>query len=249
MSICFSVEYRWLVRLPPLVTQSLPTGLRSSRSISGSAAHAGEAASRSNAMRAMGAIMCASLQELRCSAGIHDDEVVPIRHDDLRQRLRIHLVLLADDAVEVKEIRGDRIDLVVAQRLRLDVRHRAAHVVEDGGRIGPVAADRAHRCLARERALAADQAIVRLARALRAVARLALLLVHGSALRRGSATRGQADAIGPDADVPRNDIACGCRLAEIRRLDARALAHTPAGGAAGNDERYRDADEITRRHA
>src|SRR6202023_2841538 len=27
VSICFSVEYRWLVRLPPLVTQSLPTGL------------------------------------------------------------------------------------------------------------------------------------------------------------------------------------------------------------------------------
>src|ERR1700739_4880600 len=26
-SICFRVEYRWLVRLPPLVTQSLLTGL------------------------------------------------------------------------------------------------------------------------------------------------------------------------------------------------------------------------------
>src|SRR5881409_3818189 len=28
VSICFSVEYRWLVRLPPFVTQSLPTGPR-----------------------------------------------------------------------------------------------------------------------------------------------------------------------------------------------------------------------------
>src|SRR5262249_41048383 len=43
VSICLSVEYRWLVRLPPLVIQSLPTGLRSSRSISGSAAVAGAA--------------------------------------------------------------------------------------------------------------------------------------------------------------------------------------------------------------
>jgi hypothetical protein len=60
VSICLSVEYRWLVRLPPLVTQSLPTGLRSSRSISGSAAKAGETASKSSAMRTMGAIMCAS---------------------------------------------------------------------------------------------------------------------------------------------------------------------------------------------
>src|SRR5580700_8242680 len=41
VSICFNVEYRLLVRLPPLVTQSLPTGPLRSLSISGSAPHAG----------------------------------------------------------------------------------------------------------------------------------------------------------------------------------------------------------------
>src|SRR4029450_10656386 len=40
VSICFKVEYRWLVRLPPFVTQSLPGCPRTSRSISGSAARA-----------------------------------------------------------------------------------------------------------------------------------------------------------------------------------------------------------------
>src|SRR6516164_9841250 len=44
VSICFSVEQRWLVRFPPLVTQSLPTGAWSRRSISGSAALTGIAA-------------------------------------------------------------------------------------------------------------------------------------------------------------------------------------------------------------
>ena len=41
VSICFSVEYRWLVRLPPFVTQSFPAGPRTRRSMSGSAARAG----------------------------------------------------------------------------------------------------------------------------------------------------------------------------------------------------------------
>jgi hypothetical protein len=42
VSICLSVEYRWLVKLPPFVTQSFPAGPRTRRSISGSAARAGQ---------------------------------------------------------------------------------------------------------------------------------------------------------------------------------------------------------------
>jgi hypothetical protein len=46
----------------------------------------------------------------------------------------VHLVVLADDPVEIEQVRGDRVHLVVVERLRLDVGHRAAHVVEDGSR-------------------------------------------------------------------------------------------------------------------
>src|SRR5258708_29718358 len=38
VSICLSVEYLWLVKFPPFVTQSLPVGLRSNPALSGSAA-------------------------------------------------------------------------------------------------------------------------------------------------------------------------------------------------------------------
>src|SRR6516225_9687324 len=41
VSICLSVEYRWLVKFPPLVTQSLVTGLCSKWLISESAAPTG----------------------------------------------------------------------------------------------------------------------------------------------------------------------------------------------------------------
>src|SRR6266481_4148675 len=52
VSICFSVEKRWLVRLPPLVTQSLATGLCSRRSISASPAPLGAAPERNSARAA-----------------------------------------------------------------------------------------------------------------------------------------------------------------------------------------------------
>ena len=67
------------------------------------------------------------------------------------------------------------------QRLRCDVRHRAAHVVEHRRRIRPVAADRADRRGLVQRALAADELIVRLACAFCAVTRQALRLVHALA--------------------------------------------------------------------
>jgi hypothetical protein len=47
--------------------------------------------------------------------GIHQDEVVPVGHRDLRQRARVHLVGVADDAVEVQQVRGDRVHLVVGE--------------------------------------------------------------------------------------------------------------------------------------
>src|SRR5207245_10605314 len=116
-------------------------------------------------------------------------------------RLGIHLVLIADDAIEVEQVRGDGIDLVVGERLWLGVRHRPAHVVEDGRRVRPVAADRPHRRLAGKAPLAADETIVWLAAALDGVTGLAPLLVDDRPLQRGAAARRQPDAIGTVAAV------------------------------------------------
>jgi hypothetical protein len=43
-----------------------------------------------------------------------DDEAVAVRHLYLRQRLRIHFIVVADEFVERKNIRGQRINFFVA---------------------------------------------------------------------------------------------------------------------------------------
>jgi len=47
-----------------------------------------------------------------------DDESVAVGHLYLRQRPRVHHIVLADDLVEPEEISGRRIDLVASQRPR-----------------------------------------------------------------------------------------------------------------------------------
>src|SRR5262245_47963297 len=74
MSTCLSVEYRWFVRLPPLVIQSLPTGLRSSWSISGSAAQAG----LQSRMTRPRIVIDRMLPLLSSRRGVHQDEATPV---------------------------------------------------------------------------------------------------------------------------------------------------------------------------
>src|SRR6266705_5596703 len=52
------------------------------------------------------------------------DEAVAVGHLHLRQRLRVHDRVLADDAVEEEHIGAHRVDLVVAERERIGDRHR-----------------------------------------------------------------------------------------------------------------------------
>ena len=115
---------------------------------------------------------------------------------------RVHHGVLRDDAVQREQIRRDRVHLVGRQRLRRHVRHRAADVVEHRRRVRPVAADRAHRRRLAQRALPADELIVRPPRAVDAVAREALRLVDRLAGRRGARARRQARAVRADADRP-----------------------------------------------
>src|SRR6266571_2304253 len=76
------------------------------------------------------------------------EDFISVLH--LRQRLRVHDRVLADDAVQEEHVGAHRVDLVVAERKRIGDRHRPPHVVEQRGRVRPVAADGALRRLARE---------------------------------------------------------------------------------------------------
>src|SRR5712691_8221345 len=57
------------------------------------------------------------------------DETVAVRHLLLRQVLRVHHIVFADDAVEVEDVGGDGIDLLVLQGERRGERHRPPDVV------------------------------------------------------------------------------------------------------------------------
>src|SRR5215470_14931546 len=146
-------------------------------------------------------------KKIRLLAAGEHNEPLPVRHGHLRQRLRVHGLALRDDAVEVEQVRNHPVDLVAGEGLRLVERHCPPDVVEQGCGIGPIAADGLYgRLVARQRALAADQAVVWSASALLAVARLALRHVHGFALLHGAAARRQAGAVGAYADVPGGEV-------------------------------------------
>ena len=46
------------------------------------------------------------------------NESVPVGHFDLRQRLRVHHVVVADDAIEPQDVRRHRIYFVIGERFR-----------------------------------------------------------------------------------------------------------------------------------
>src|ERR1043166_6575783 len=65
---------------------------------------------------------------------IRNGELARVRHLHLRQRLRIHYIVLANDFVDREDVGRQRVDLIVGQRLRRRVRHRASNDVEQGRR-------------------------------------------------------------------------------------------------------------------
>jgi len=118
----------------------------------------------------------------------------------------VSLPRFADDAVQEQQVRRQGVHLVGVERLRLRPWHRAADVIEQRRRKGPVAADGAHRRRVAQRAVAADELIARLTHALLAVACDALGGVHAGAGARGARARRQSGAARSDADVPRRDV-------------------------------------------
>src|SRR6266850_1478759 len=142
-------------------------------------------------------------------------EAVAVRHLYLRQRSGIHLIVLRDDGVQVKQVCRHRVRLVIRERLWIGERHGAARVVEKRGRIRPEAAHRAQGIGGRERADAARERVGRLAHAFGAMTGLALRQVDSLALLRVAATRGQSLAARRDADVPRRHLLRGRSASEL----------------------------------
>src|SRR5262249_58822931 len=66
-----------------------------------------------------------------------NDKAVAVRHFHLRQRFRVHLIVLADEFVERENVSSQRVDFVVGERSRLLPRHRSPDIVEEGCGIGP----------------------------------------------------------------------------------------------------------------
>src|SRR5512140_1169011 len=121
------------------------------------------------------------------------DELVAVRHLDRTQYPGVKRRIGRKQAVQVEDIGGDRVDVVIAQRLRRVLRHGAADIIEQGRRVGPEAADGAYRFRRCQRALPADQPV--------ADAALAAGAVTGPA-----AARRQVVAMAVDVDVPAGDL-------------------------------------------
>src|SRR5262249_2288863 len=86
----------------------------------------------------------ASLRIVRLRAHVRSwirDKAVAIRHLHFGQSLRIHDVVVANDAVEVQDIGGYRIDLGWFQETRFVEWHRGIDVVPQRRGIWPEAAD------------------------------------------------------------------------------------------------------------
>src|SRR5262249_48049423 len=138
--------------------------------------------------------------------------------------LCVHRIIFANYLIERENIGGERVYLVVRERLRLLPRHRTPRVIEYGRGIRPIVADQLYRiAIGGIEGTTADQRTAPAAATLLAMAgRAAVRGVDGRALRRCPAAERKAAAVGPDADVPRCEIIRSDRLSESRRSAGNA---------------------------
>src|SRR5258706_14870535 len=134
------------------------------------------------------------------------DKHVPVRHLDRAQRLGIERGLRRQQSVQIEDVSRNRIDIVIAQRLRRVLRHGAADIIEQRRRVGPIAADGPHRIWRRERALAADKLIANTTLALCAMTGRALLIEDLAAMADATASRRKVVAVAVNIDIPAPDL-------------------------------------------
>ena len=90
-----------------------------------------------------GRVALTAARDVSMLLGISADEGIPVWHLDLRQRIFVHSIVLADDLIERENVGGQRIDFVIGQRLWLRPRHGAPRKVEDRRRVRHIGRHRA----------------------------------------------------------------------------------------------------------
>src|ERR1700733_2038821 len=129
-------------------------------------------------------------------------EHASIRHLDRAQGAGVERRIGRKQTIQTEDVGGDGIDIIVAERLRRVLRHRAANIVEQRRGIGPVTADRLDRLRRRDSALAADQPIADTTLTLLAMTGHALLLEHLPAMGNAAASGRKVGTVPADIDIP-----------------------------------------------
>ena len=130
------------------------------------------------------------------------DEAVVVRHHHLGQAPGIHHHVFSDDAVEVQDVRHDRVDFSRRQQSRLIEGHRPIDVVPDRRRLRPETPDRLERPGSGERAFPADErGAYTAAFTVRTVAARAASGVDRASFGDGSRAVGQAAAVRRDGSA------------------------------------------------
>ena len=141
-----------------------------------------------------------------------------IGHFDRRKGLGVKHCIFWDHSVYRQQVRSDGIHLVIGQRLRSRIRHGTADVIENRSSAGPVANRSLNGLARRERSHASRELILWLARALRAMAALALLSENSPSGRHGPAAGWESSAIRSHRDIQLANFLRRERAAESRRL-------------------------------
>src|SRR5258708_37556651 len=130
----------------------------------------------------------------------------PVRHFDRAQRFGVGRRIRRKQPVQIEDVGGDRIDVLVTERLWCVLRHGAADIIEQGRGVGPIAADCPDRRLGRQGALTDDQPIADATLTLCAVTSVALLIENFVPVTDAAASRPQLLALTAALNIPPPDL-------------------------------------------
>src|SRR6266567_6402454 len=134
------------------------------------------------------------------------NKAVSVRHFNLRERFCVHPRLWVDDAVEEKEVSAHRVHFVVREGLRSIERHGPTNIVEQRGRVGPIAPDGFYGFLRGQRAYPSHEGIGGSFYTLHPMTTSALRVINGTSCGSRTATGRKSATIGWNADIPSGDF-------------------------------------------
>ena len=175
---------------------------------------------------------------LTAAVSVVPHESIGVRHLHGDERRRVERRGHRNDAIGREQVRRHGVHLIVAERTRRHLRHRAAHVVEHRRRVRPVVADRLHepRVFA-ERKSFGDRVATDEARIERRLPFTALAVTRRRIARRRSRRPGRLYRFPPE--VPRRRDRRRRREPRLRR-SLRLCRGRSDATAARRERRHRD---------